>query len=634
MPRRLPIVLAVLALSAGAFAEDTPKPKAPGDYPAFADVTKDMEPVEGLMTFLRYKPSDATKDPTRLLCIVPRSLLHQDLLFAVNFSRGNLAGFQYTDGLVRWEQNGRTLALVAPDTRFIDRPGNPINDAVQRTYRPSFVTSLPIVTTTPAGDPVVDFGQAIFNGRSIVPLPTPGMIRREISRVDSVKAFPENTLIDVDLGIDQGGGGSTIGVSYAFRRLPPLNNNAYQPRPADERVGYFQTVRQDWTTRYTERESLERLINRWDLKKKDPSLELSPPEKPIVFVIDKSVPLQWRSYVAAGISEWNKAFEKVGISNAIVVQQQTSDNEFADIDPADARYNFILWTVRNQVLAVGPSRADPRTGQILDADIVIDDSWIRYFNESSEIFTPKALAATLGPETLEFLQKNPAYLPPGMTSEAVDDATRQFAGELMQPTENSLSSAAPMPLRPAAEQQQQCQLALGLVHQLSIAQAVGQKARANGLPKIPDRIIGNALKLIVMHEVGHTLGLRHNFKASSWLTLDQVRKNRDSDQPFVASVMDYSPLAFFADDDLTKVKTFSSDQLGPYDFWAINYGYGSPASGQDLKKFLKTVTDDSTKPENAYATDEDTMGLISPDPLANRYDLGNDPAAWAQSQMP
>src|SRR5206468_1452931 len=93
-------------------------------------------------------------------------------------------------------------------------------------------------------------------------------------------------------------------------------------------------------------------VNRWDLKKKDPTLELSPPEKPIVFVIEKTVPLQWRKYVAEGIAEWNKAYEKLGIVGAIVVQQQTEDNEFANVDPEDARYNFIpLRMTRDQFQA-------------------------------------------------------------------------------------------------------------------------------------------------------------------------------------------------------------------------------------------------------------------------------------------
>src|SRR5712671_5052923 len=105
------------------------------------------------------------------------------------------------------------------------------------------------------------------------------------------------------------GGGSSIGVSYAFRRLPSMAE--YSPRLADERVGYFTTVRQDWNIKHAQRENIVRYIDRWDLKKKDASLDLSPPDHPIVFIIEKSVPLQWRKYVGEGIAEWNKAYEKL-----------------------------------------------------------------------------------------------------------------------------------------------------------------------------------------------------------------------------------------------------------------------------------------------------------------------------------
>ena len=619
MIRHAAVSLAVVALSLPALAQ-TSKPNNP---PSFEDATKDMEATPGLMTFYRYKSADMTKDQTRLLCVVPRSLLKQDLLFAVNFSRGDLAGFQYVDGLVRWEQVGKQLALIAPDTSFVDKPGNPINDAVRRTYRPSYVFAVPIITTTPQGDPVIDLGDALFSQSPLVPLPAGGQVRRDISRLDAVKAFKHNVLVDVDYAMRAGNGGSTIGLSFAFRDLPDAKDG-YKPRVADERVGYFMTTRQDWTTKYDQREQKDRYINRWDLRKVDPTLDLSPPAKPITFVIDKGVPYQWRQYVAAGILEWNRAFEKVGIINAIVVQQQTDDNEFADVDPADADYNFVLWTVRNKTLAVGPSRADPRTGQILDADIVVDDSWIRYFNRSGETFSAKAVSSLLGPGTSAFLAKYPQFLPAGVS--ANDLRAEIESTNLMRSASDALADS---PLQPS-RQNNQCELALGLVEQLSIAQGM---TAASGSPKVSDSIIGNALKWVVAHEVGHTLGLRHNFKASSWLPLDEIKKRRDAGEAFVASVMDYTPLAFFPDDDLAKVKSFNSNALGPYDEWAIDYGYAQPKDGESVAAMLKEITSQSAKKQYAYATDEDTDGLVSPDPLANRYDLSDDPIAWAKSQI-
>ncbi len=629
-PKKFSIVAAFCALSSIVLAQNVPATQPKSDFLPFEEVTKDMEAVSGLMTFYRYKESDPTKDQTKLLCVVPRSLMKQDMLFAVSISRGSYAGFQWVDGLVRWEQIGKQIALVAPDTRFVNRPGSPINDAVQRTYRPSFIFATPIITMTPGGDPVIDISEALFTPAVQLPYFMRGGVRRDISRLEMVKSFPENVLVDVDLAMSLGNGGSSMGLSYAFRKLPDASS--YRPRKADERVGYFTTDHQDWTVKYSEREMIQRYVNRWDLRKKDPSLDLSPPEKPITFIIEKGVPLQWRRYVSEGILEWNKAFEKIGIVGAIVVQQQADDNEFANTDPSDSRYNYIVWTVRNSVMAMGPSRADPRTGQILDADIVMDDAWVRYFNESSELFTPKAHTASMNLRKLRFLEKHPSFLPPSLKLDQVKQALKESDEELMK-SDDSQEGISSILSPNRSNIGQRCDVAMGLTQQISLAQLVGLQAKAGGLPKIPDHLIGSAIREIIMHEVGHTLGLRHNFKASSWLSLDQAKTNRDANLPFVASVMDYNPLLFYPNDQLDKVKSFATTTIGPYDNWAIEYGYGVSREPDKEAEMLKQTLAKSTLKENAYGTDEETFGMMSPDPLTSVYDMSDDPIAWSKHQI-
>lgn len=389
--------------------------------PPLAEVVKDMEVITAqggspLMTFYRHNPGDPSKDHTRLLALIPRSAQNVDLMMANSISRGSNFGFPLDDGvLVKWEQSGNRLLLLAPDTRLKAESNHVINAAVQATYRPTILAGFPILATDNQGGVLIDLSPMLYSGVSGIPV-VPQLVRRDLSRITKVKSFPENVLVDVDIAVGQPGGNSvsTIGVSYAFRRLPPLGS--YTPRVADERVGYFTTVRQDWTTRYTERENLTRFINRWNLRKQDPSLELSPPERPITFIIEKTVPIQFRKYVAEGILEWNKAFEAIGITGAIVVQQQTDDNEFKDIDPEDARYNFIRWIVTGQGFAMGPSRPDPRTGQLLDADIIFDDAMVRFYAQDLDIFGPKSAAADLGPSIVEFYRDNPAFLPGGRAS--------------------------------------------------------------------------------------------------------------------------------------------------------------------------------------------------------------------------
>src|SRR5947207_11849239 len=597
-------------------------PPAPGEFrfPEFATVVKDMQATTGLFTIYKYKSDDPTKDQTKLYCQIPRSLLKQDLLLATSFSRGENAGFQGADYLVRFEMVGRRVMISVPDVRFVQTPGQPVTDAVSRTYTAGFLATMPIVPLAPGGDPVVDLG-AVLTGTEIAGMRMP--VRRDLCEFTKVKVFPDNALIDVDMAMSGGGGGgSSIGVSYAFRRLPSMAD--YKPRIADERVGYFTTVRQDWNIKHNEKENILRYVNRWDLKKKDPSLDLSPPEKPIVFVIEKTVPLQWRKYVADGIADWNKAYERQGIVGAIVVQQQTEDNEFANVDPEDARYNFIRWIVTGRAFAMGPHRADPRTGQILDADIIFDDSMLRYRFNEFEVFGPGPVAAMMGPELTDFLTENPQFIPAGQTLDQVKAAAKQTRGEMLHDAPANGHGLA---------HQDACNYAAGLKHQLSMLDAAAA-AVAPG-KKIPDRLIGEAIKHVVTHEVGHTLGLRHNFKSSAWLGLEELKRRRDNtDDALIASVMDYAPLLFFAGDEPGKVHHIASPTVGPYDLWAIEYGYKQPGREDgDEKTMLAKIASQCTKRENAFATDEDTMGFTSPDPMSNRWDMSDDPIGWAKMRV-
>lgn len=611
----------------GAAAAAAASRRVAPQMPDLATVTQDMQAVQGLFTIYRYNPADVTKDQSRLLAQIPRSLLKQDLLLATSVSRGERAGWPGETLLVRFEIVGRSLVITVPDSRFLQNPTATVTDAVTRTYTSSFIATMPIITIA-GGDPVVDLSGFLMSGFGVGGAP-----RRDLSTYTKVKAFPDNALIDVDLAMPSRmapGAGQSIGVTFAFRRLPALGS--YQPRVADERVGYFTTVRQDWATRHSEREMTHRYVNRWDIKKKDPTLELSPPDKPIVFVIEKTVPLQWRKWVAEGILEWNKAYEKLGITGAIVVQQQTEDNEFANVDPEDARYNFIRWIVSGRAFAMGPSRPDPRTGQLLDADIIFDDSMLRHYAIDFQRMGPRAMLADFGPEFATFLEQNPAFLPQGMTIDQVRTARREMSGELLheapaaRPAADRLSSTA-------HNRHASCSYAEGLKHQIAMT-TYALAATRPGKP-LPDRFVGEIIREVVAHEVGHTLGLRHNFKASSWLSMEEIKKRRDTtDEPTASSVMDYNPVLFFQGDTVESVRHFISPAIGPYDYWAIEYGYKTPTAGDGSEKaMLKAIASRNTQPELAYATDEDTMGLTSPDPMVNRFDYSNDPVGWAKTRV-
>ncbi len=199
---------------------------------------------------------------------------------------------------------------------------------------------------------------------------------------------------------------------YSFSEVPAATSG-FKPRVADERVGYFTTSYSD-LSKYDDEETRVRYINRWHLQKRDPKLKLSPPKEPIRFYVEHTTPVRYRRWIKAGIDYWNKAFEQVGLVDAIVVEyQDASPDSLAHMekDPEDVRYNFIRWLNNDVGTAIGPSRVHPETGQILDADIVLTDGWIRHFNYNYQDLMPKLAMEGVSPETLAWLGRHPRWDP-------------------------------------------------------------------------------------------------------------------------------------------------------------------------------------------------------------------------------
>ena len=613
-PSAAQVQAALARQGGGGGGEDGPK-----RFKDLAEVTKDMQTVPGLITLYRFDPSDRNRDPERLLAMIPKALLDQDLLFSMSISSGGqVTGFMWNDYLVRWQVAGNFLKLVTPDVRYVQRPDQPITDVVQRTYSPQFLAAVPIESMTPGGDVLIDLAPLLKSNIANVAR-LGGNVRPELSTWSKVKNFSDNVLIEVDLALGQPVGGSSVGVAYAFRRLP--KEGSYSPRVADPRVGYFLTARMDWSKPASARDTFDRYINRWKLEKRDASLELSPPKEPIVFYIEKTVPIQWRRWVREGIEAWNLAYEKIGFDQAIIVRQQTDDNEYANYDPEDSRYNFFRWIVSGRAFAMGPSVVDPRTGQILDADILFDDSFVRAWMYDFDLFAPSTVAQLRGPEYLEWIEAHPQYMP-DFLADAMAREPRSPADALWREIEAHYHEHGRCACSYAHGMQQQ--IALG--HQFMLATGAGGK-------KVPERFIGEAIRLIVTHEVGHTLGLRHNFRASAWLPLEEIKRRRnETSEPITASVMDYNPLMFFAEDDIETVRHFVSPTIGPYDYWAIEYGYTVPR-GKPEADALKEILARSSEPELRFATDEDSSWLVSPDPFVATYDLSSDPLAWAAARV-
>jgi hypothetical protein len=376
-----------------------------------------------------------------------------------------------------------------------------------------------------------------------------------------------------------------IGYHYTFAKLPDV---PMHPRLADERVGYFTTEVLDFTSDVP-RVPIRRYANHWRLEKKDPAAALSEPKQPIVFWLDRDIPVRYREPIREGILEWNKAFEKIGYRNAIRVEVQPDD---ADFDTSDIRHASVRWqtVAKTSYGAIGPSVVDPRTGEILDADIGIDANNVRVVRNLRQ-----------------------EYLPPRK------DAFAAFAEAQAQTRSRADADARSCTYDDAATEE----AAFGL----SLLEARGD-LDPNG-PDV-DKFVDMFLKSVTMHEVGHTLGLRHNFRASTVFTEAEL-----SDPSFTAehgisgSVMEYNPwnLAVHG----ARQGEYVMSTLGPYDYWAIEYAYRDLQPDDEAAE-LEKIASRSNEPWLAYSTDED-VAYFAVDPAVNQLDLGSDPLSYAKKRL-
>lgn len=590
---------------------------APAPAPAQETKTKFQELIEG-KTAVDHDGGamwNMWHGDQQLLVELKSADLSQEYIVLTSIARGTgmgmvIGGMSWgfgDDVIWTFRKSGEKIYVLRRNVRFRADANSPEATAVEIAYNDSIIYVLPILTTTAGGGDLVDMSRIFMSddqniGRSIG---ASFRFASDRSTWNEVKAFPGNVELEV-AAVYSGSGdlervpdarGVTVDVHYSISELPKVGSNGYKTRVADDRIGYFLTVMKDFSNTDND-EHFVRYINRWNLQPRDASIERSPPREPIVFYVEKTVPVFLRPTVEAGILEWNKAFEAIGFAGAVRVQHE-EDVEAAmgvDIDPEDGRYNFFRWITSDAGFAMGPSRVDPRTGQILDADIIFDAGFLESWKQEYETLTAE-----------DAHRLNPNWSP-------IED----LAGELGLPeTELLLQHCA---------YSQQMQRQAGFAAAVLMGQGVIGK---DG--ELPLEFVHQGLKEVVMHEVGHTLGLRHNFKASTWRPLDDMQAEGAEPDPTlatVASVMDYSPANITPRG--VPQGLYYSQTLGPYDFWAIEYGYKTIKSGEAEE--LAKIAARSGEPGLDYATDEDTRSSDA-DPLSNRFDLGADPIAFARRQM-
>jgi hypothetical protein len=588
-----------------------PEPGKEKEKP-FAEVVKDAKAVSGLFTIYR------TEDKTYLELLPEQldRLYHAALTLESGLGeRGFYAAQMGGVAAVSFHREGKTVQLVRKNLRFTADPGTPISRAVGRSFSDSIVATAKLESLPhPERKSVLvdlstfflaDLPMLSWDLESAFRIPY--RFEQNGSAFGAIKGFPKNVEIETlaRYAVDRppvppppGGPAPAVAppppprnladvrsmtfrLRYSLAEPPPAG---FRPRLADDRVGHFFDDREDYTSDVGVT-ATRRFVNRWRLEKQDPAAPLSPPKQPIVFWLENTIPLQYRAAIRDGVLTWNKAFEKIGFKDALQVQQQPDD---ADWDPGDVRYSTIRWFVTTDAsFAIGPSNSDPLTGEIYDADIGFSESMTRFARQEVE---EEVGPVGAGAQPLRVFSH---WGRPGRGAECT--LGQEMAREA----------------------------AFGL----DVLAATGMERDG---PEA-DEYIRQMLVHIAAHEVGHTLGLRHNYAASTIRTLTELLDKKAAAQGLTGSVMDYNPANLPL--DRASQGVFYQTDLGPYDYWAIEYAYKpiEAASSEAELPELRRIADRSTEPLLAYATDEDAGFSPEPwdmDPTANRWDMGRDPLEY------
>ncbi len=546
---------------------------------------------------------------------------------------------------VYWSRRGDQLMLVEPNLAVRSSGDDLSREGVARVNTDSVVLSVPILAIGPGGGPVIDLDRALLGSSDRF---IGGFLRGAntgLAKITKAKVFPRN----IELGFELPRAGGQF-AQVRFSLGMPEKAAGFKPREADRRVGiYFESFEDRAVNDGTSQ--VKRYANRWHLEKADPSLRMSPPKQPIVFHIEHTTPLRYRRWVREGVLAWNKAFERVGIIGAIEVRQQdASTGAYMDIDPEDIRYSFVRWTNAGMGFAIGPVNAHPDTGQIYEADIVMDEGFIgSYANQYLQTELAATAMSVLSPELSGWLAEHPEWDPrvrlaePGdrdrvaaltrAIAERPEDAARFLADapptmspmvwEAHRPTMGGKSGAMCMMQPGLSSSVGAARLAMDMgIGALGAPEARGD-ADASLLDGLPEWFVGPMLRDVVMHEVGHTMGLTHNWKGSALHSIGEMN-TEGFDQSIQSTVMDYALANIIVEGGPRGLVqgAYQPNDIGPYDMWAIewNYTFEDP----------KAVAARAAEPAHAYMAED---GQFSPDPLAKTWDLGRDSIDFAEERV-
>lgn len=502
--------------------------------------------------------------------------------------------------LVAFEKHDGKIFFVKKPHRYTADEGSAERNAVNLTFSSSVLETAKIEAINDDSVMLVDaygwfvsdlsnISRRVKNAVSSKP-DSPGRVSfdKGKSYLGPVKAFPRNTNVTVKLTFKNAeedaprsvpdGRYIPVSIHYTLAQLP---EQPMTPRYADDRVGFFMTVHKNFSD--DEKTFFKRYVNKWRLECKEPAEEgeLCEVQDPIVYYIDRTVPEKYRKPMMEGVEAWADAYEAAGFKDAIRARMLPED-----ADPEDIRYPTLRWNTSDNpgYGAIGPSIVDPRTGETLDADILFEANMLLGFKSSwRNLVDPStAVQAVLGvnKDELKTVQKGAEYS--GFAAHFSDQG-------------------------------------------LFLKTALIARGKMSAGEPVPDSYVHEALKWVTMHEVGHTLGLRHNFRSSTDTPLDKLYDKSWTRQNGVfSSVMEY-PTPNVAPPGQEN-GYFYNPGVGSYDRWAISYGY-TPDAGK-----AEEIARKGAAQGHAYGTDEDARGPGAIDPTVNVYDLSADPLAWGKQR--
>ncbi|MCH2228823.1 MAG: zinc-dependent metalloprotease [Crocinitomicaceae bacterium] len=508
--------------------------------------------------------------------------------------RGNYKGSK----VIKIEKYYNKIEFIQVNTSSYFDPENALSKAAEANMPDAIIASLEIEGTNKDETIYLLDGNSLFLTETFSQVKPPrfpgqspmsftlGNLDKNKTKINAIRSYPANTDIAVEYvyskpSVLNGGSravtdGRNVSIKV-YHSLIEMPDNDYQPLFDDPRVGYFTTQVTDMTS--PKSANYRDLVHRWHLVKKDPEAELSEPVEPIVWWMENTTPENLRPIIKNAAEKWNIAFKEAGFKNAVVIKQQP-DN--ADWDAGDIRYNVLRWTASPNPPfgGYGPSFVNPRTGQIMGADIM---------------FEYRSVLGRLRAEAF-FKAPNSNHSESEIQFTNCDQHTCEAAGY------GSVNTAF-----------------AGLILQYIDGQEIENS-----------QMINDYLHYLILHEIGHTLGLNHNMKASQLHNLKDVHNIEITSKVGVmASVMDYPSINVSKDRE--NQGQYFTKRPGPYDLWAIQFAYETGRTAEESKTLLAR----STEPQLMFGNDADDMRAPGKaiDPRVNIYDLTSDAIEYGIERM-